>query len=173
MLLAEALAARKDALKQIEDLRERIAAAAVRYEDQDAPIEDPETLVRQLDERLDSMESLTVRINRTNNAARLTFDTRDLSIMEAIALRERLTLEAMARRGAVDAADEATGRGGSARHTRAVMYGAPGRRTKDDIRELAAIDVAVERRIADGLSESVRRLDMALQQKNWTTELVE
>ena len=45
--------------------------------------------------------------------------------------------------------------------------------TKDDIRELAAIDVAVERRIADGLSESVRRLDMALQQKNWTTELVE
>ena len=42
MLLAEALAARKDALKQIEDLRERIAAAAVRYEDQAAPIEDLE-----------------------------------------------------------------------------------------------------------------------------------
>ena len=172
MLLAEALAARKDALKQVEDLRERIAAAAVRYEDQDAPIEDPATLVRQLGERLDSMESLTVRINRTNNAARLTFDARDLSIMEAIALRERLTLEARARRGAVDAVDPSSGSGGASRRARAAIYGAT-RRTKDDIRELPAIDVAVERRIADGLSESVRRLDMVLQQKNWTTELVE
>jgi hypothetical protein len=171
MLLAEALAARKDALKQVEDLRERIAAAAVRYEDQDAPTEDAASLVRQLDERLDAVESLAVRINRTNNAARLTFDTRDLSIMEAIALRERLTLEAKARRGAVEAVDAATGSGGSGRRGRAALFG--GRRTKDDIRELAAIDVSAEREVANRLSESVRRLDIALQQKNWTTELLD
>ena len=41
MLLAEALAAKKDALKEVDDLRERLAAAAVRYEDQDAASEDP------------------------------------------------------------------------------------------------------------------------------------
>jgi hypothetical protein len=170
MLLAEALAARKDALKQVVDLSERLAAAAVRYEDQDGPIEDAATLVGLLDERLDTAESLAVRINRTNNAARLTFDGRDLTIMEAIALRERLTLEARARRGAVEAVEAATGSGSTGRRGRAVPW--TGRRTKDDIRELATIDLPAERRLADGLSETVRRLDMALQQKNWTTELL-
>jgi hypothetical protein len=50
------------------------------------------------------------------------------------------------------------------------MFGS--RRSKDDIREVAVIDVATERRIADGLSETVRRLDVALQRQDWTTELL-
>lgn len=170
MLLAEALAARKDTLKQIEDLRERIAASALHYEDQDRPTESHAELIGELGERLDTLESLSVRINGTNNATRVRFDTRDLSIMEAIALRERLTLEARARRGAVEAVDAATGPG-SGRRGRAWLGSA--RRTKDDIREVAAIDVSAERRVADGLSEAVRRLDLALQQKNWTTEVLE
>ena len=45
MLLAEALAAKKDALQEIADLRERLAAAAVRYEDQGSATEDPAELV--------------------------------------------------------------------------------------------------------------------------------
>ena len=56
MLLAEALAAKKDALKEVEDLRERLAAAAVRYEDQEAS-EDPADLVAKLDDALDRVES--------------------------------------------------------------------------------------------------------------------
>jgi hypothetical protein len=84
MLLAEALAAKKDALKEVEDLRGRLAAAAVRYEDQDAATEDPTDLVAKLDDALDRVESLTVRINKTNNQAQLTFDGRTLSIMEAL-----------------------------------------------------------------------------------------
>ena len=155
-------------LQEIEDLRERIATAAVRYEDQATPVEDPAELVSKLADRLDTFESLSVRINRTNNATRLAFDTRELTIMEAIAFRERLTLEARARRGAVEAVEATTG-AMVGRHGRA-LYGV--RRTKDDIRELATIDVTTERRVADELSETVRRLDLALQQKNWTTELL-
>jgi hypothetical protein len=171
MLLAEALAARKDTLKQLDDPRERIAACAVRYEDQDHPTEDPTELIGELGERLDTLESLSVRINRTNNVIQIRFDGRELSIMEAIALRERLTLETRARRGAVETVEAATGTPGSGRRGRA-FFGAS-RRTKDDIREVAAIDVAAERQVADGLSEAVRRLDLALQQKNWTTEVLE
>jgi hypothetical protein len=170
MLLAEALAARKDALMEIEGLRERLAAAAVRYEDEDAPVDDSAELVRRLTEQLDRLESLSVRINRTNNEVRLAFETRDLSIMEAIALRERLTLEARARRGAVETAEAANGAPAGGRRGRA-MHGT--RRTKDDIREVATIDVTAQRRVADDLSESVRRLDLALQQKNWTTDLID
>ncbi len=168
MLLAEALAARKDALKEVDALRERLAAAAVRYEDQETPVEDPGELVVRLEERLDAFESMSVRINRTNNATLLAFDGRDLTIMEAIALRERLTLEARARHGVVEALEQATGRG--SRNRRGWL---DARRTKDDVREISTVDIATERRAADGLSETVRRLDIALQQRNWTTDLVD
>ena len=170
MLLAEALAAKKDALKEVEDLRERLAAAAVRYEDQEAS-EDPADLVAKLDDALDRMESLTVRINKTNNETRLGFDGRDLSIMEAVALRDRLTMEARIRRGVVDAIDE----GVEARPGRQPQYyaAAPARRSKDDIRKVVAIDYKAARAAADDVSERVRRLDIALQQQNWTVELLD
>lgn len=106
MLLAEALAAKKDALTEVSDLRERLAAAAVRYEDQDAATEDPADLVAKLTDALDRVESLTVRVNRTNNETSLGFDGRNPSIMEAVALRDRLTLEAKIRRGIVEAVEE-------------------------------------------------------------------
>src|SRR5687768_16257459 len=109
MLLAEALAARNDALTQITSLGDRLTAAVLRYEDQSDPPERPRDVVRELAESLDRLESLTVRINRTNNETRLAFDGRDLTVMEAIALRERLTLEAKARRAAVEALERATG----------------------------------------------------------------
>jgi hypothetical protein len=168
MLLAEALAARKDAVAEINGLRDRLTAAVLRYEDEQAPAEDPGALVEALGTSLDRFESLTVRINRTNNATRLAFDGRDLSIMEAVALRERLTLEAKARRGAVEAVEQAVGAGRTGRGRWLA-----GRRTKDELRELPTVDLRAERRVADALSEAVRRLDVALQQRNWTTELLE
>jgi hypothetical protein len=48
-----------------------------------------------------------------------------------------------------------------------------GRRSKDEVRELPTVDVRAERRAADDLSETIRRLDLMLQQRNWTTELLE
>jgi hypothetical protein len=168
MLLAEALAARRDARDQFEDLSDRIAAAAVRYEDQDMPVGDSTKLVGELTARLDTLESLVVRINRTNNGTRLRFDSRDLSIMEAIALRQRLTLEAEARRNMVEAIEDAIG---TYRSGRRGLFGS--RRSKDDVRALPTVDIAAERKVADRLSETVRRLDLALQQKDWTTELLE
>ena len=169
MLLAEALAAKKDALKEVDDLRERLAASAVRYEDQEAS-EDPADLVAKLDDALDRVESLTVRINKTNNETRLGFDGRDLSIMEAVALRDRLVMEARIRRGVVDAIDV----GLEIRPGRQPQYyAAPERRSKDDIRKIVAIDYKAARSAADDVSERVRRLDIALQQQNWTVELLD
>lgn len=166
MLLAEALAARKDAIAEVEALRDRLASSALRYEDQAAG-DDPAELVAHLTSSLDRVESLTVRINQTNNGTRLAFDRRELSIMEAIALRERLTMEARARRAVVEAVERVTG----SRKTGRTWLGE--RRTKDDIRELPTVDPRAERRSVDELSETIRRLDLALQQRNWTTELIE
>ena len=172
MLLAEALAAKKDALKEVTDLRERLAAAAVRYEDQESATEDPTELVAKLDDALDRFESLTVRINQTNNQTRLAFDGRELSIMEAVALRDRLTLEAKARRAVVDAIEE--GLETKSGRAQPAYYGAqPARRSKDDVRKVVTIDFKEARAAADALSERVRRLDIALQQQNWTVEVVD
>ena len=168
MLLAEALASRKDTLVEIEDLRSRLAAAVLRYEDQDPPAESPERLVSLLTAALDRFEGLSVAVNRTNNATRLAFDGRDLSVMEAIAYRERLVMEAKARRGALEEIERATGSGRGGRRG-----WLDARRTKDQLRELPTVDLQSERQAADQLSEAVRRLDLALQQRNWTTELQE
>jgi SMC interacting uncharacterized protein involved in chromosome segregation len=171
MLLAEALAAKKDALKEVNDLRERLAAAAVRYEDQEAASEDPTDLVAKLDHALDRLEGLTVRINKTNNEAQLAFDGRELSIMEAVAFRDRLTLEAKVRRGVVEAIEEGLETKGTPRAT--AYFQQTTRRSKDDVRKVVTIDFKAARDAADGLSERVRRLDIALQQQNWTVELVD
>lgn len=166
MLLAEALAARKDVTKEIESLAARLKAASVRYEDEATSGEDPARVLGQLGQALDRLEDLSVRINRSNNNTKLNFEDRELSVMEAIALRERLLLEAKARRGAVTTIEEATGSGRAARWPSA-------RRAKDDLREIPTVDLREERRAADELSEKVRRLDLAVQQRNWTTELSE
>jgi hypothetical protein len=167
MLLAEALAARKDATATIDALRDRLAAAVLRYEDEEATGDTPAELLAELERSLDRFESLTVRINLTNNATRFAFDGRELSVMEAIALRERLSMGAKARRKAVEALEQATGSGKAGRG----WLG--GRRSKDEVRELPTVDVRAERRAADDLSETIRRLDLMLQQRNWTTELLE
>jgi hypothetical protein len=77
-------------------------------------------------------------------------------------------LEAKARRAAVEEVERATHSGAGGRRG---WLG--NRRTKDDLRELPTVELRAERRAADQLSEAVRRLDLALQQRNWTTELVE
>ena len=172
MLLAEALASKKDALKEVTDLSERLAAAAVRYEDLDAATEDPTELLTKLDTALDRLESLTVKINLTNNQARLAFDGRDLSIMEAVALRDRLVLEARVRRGVVEAIE--AGMETKASSPRPAYYQQPtARRSKDDVRKIVTVDYKAARAAADGLSEQVRRLDIALQQQNWTVQLID
>jgi hypothetical protein len=165
MLLAEALATRKDVVKQIEELSRRLSAAVVRYEDESAPFDDPAQVAGELARALDRLEGLTVQIHRANNHTQLAFDGREMTLMEAVALRERLVLESKARHAAVQAIEQAVGAGGRGRGWLS------GRRAKDDIREVSNVDLAAERRAANGLSETVRRLDMAMQQRNWTTDI--
>jgi hypothetical protein len=47
------------------------------------------------------------------------------------------------------------------------------RRSKDDVRKIVAVDYKAARSAADDVSERVRRLDIALQQQNWTVELLD
>lgn len=166
MLLAEALAARNDAKKIILAAGERLGAAAVRFEDEEVKAKERELAVAEtaFEEAIFRFEMLTVAINLANNAARVPFEGRELSLMEAIARRDAMMFETKQRDAALAAADEALGRARS-------RYGGAERRTKDDVRRLAVGDPAARRAAHDTLARRIRELDLAIQQVNWTTEI--
>lgn len=159
MLLAEALAARKDALEKIKELEDLLGSAMVRDEDERAY--DVAGLMTRFEARLTEYGELTTRINRTNNVATIRFEGRAYTLMEAVALRERLLLEARTRRGAHQEAIDTIGRTG---------YGL---RSKDQVKRVATVDLNRFREATDAISERTRRLDIVMQQANWTTDLVE
>lgn len=157
-VIAEALAQRKDLLNESNDLQTRIVANAVRYEDDDeGDQEDPKELIMRLDVVQAEARKLTVTINEVNNVTRFNFDGENLSLMEAIALRESL----LARQRAYKVLAE-TGKN---------PYRGYGARTKDEIKQVVKIDTKEMRKRADDAASKVRRLDMEIQKVNWATEI--
>ena len=65
MKLAEALILRADLQKRLEQLRQRLILNA-QVQDGEQPAEDPESLLRELDEVTGELESLIRQINLTN-----------------------------------------------------------------------------------------------------------
>jgi hypothetical protein len=164
MFLAEALAARKDALTEIDGLRERIVAAATRYEDDDVTgDESAVALLSRLEELLTQVENLSLRINHTNNRFSLDFEGHALSLVAAIALRDRLLLEQRVRKAVVEGLATALG------HSRHSYE----RRTKDEIRRVTSLKPAEMQAAANAVAARIRRLDLAMQHLNWSTTLVD
>jgi hypothetical protein len=158
-LIAEALATRKDLKNEINDLQTRISANAVKFEDDDdKEAEDPEKLLARLRVALGELQDINVRINETNNETSFKFDNADYTVMEAIAYRERLLIEQRALKSIHDSASVS-------------RYNPYATRTKDEIKTVRRLKVKPLRKEADDLAKTVRRLDMAIQQVNWTTEL--
>jgi hypothetical protein len=159
-LLSEGLADRKATLKEINELEALVVSAAVEYEDTKSS-EDPDELMARLADRVNDFERLTVTINRTNNETPVAFDGEQMTIMQAVARRDALLLRHRATKRIVEAIDEKVYAKG--RYSR---Y-----RTKDDVKLVSKIDPAKARRDNDELAERIRRLDLAIQRVNWTTDL--
>jgi len=152
MRLGEALARRSDLQKRIAQLTGRLQASAV-VQEGDAPPEDPGALLRDLSEMSSELERLIAAINLTNAASRLD-DGR--TVTERLAERDVLRLRQGVLRSAADAVAQA-----SARYSRS------------EIRLARQIDVAAVRREIDDLARQLRELDTAIQEHNWTTELLQ
>jgi hypothetical protein len=99
------------------------------------------------------LERLIAAINLTNAASRLEGGR---TVTEALARRDVLALRQSVLRSAADAVAQA-----SARYSRS------------EIRLTRQIDVAAIRREIDDLARQLRELDTAIQEHNWTTELLE
>ncbi len=151
MKLAEALVERKALKDEIQDLRRRLQRVA-KVQEGDEPVEEPVALLRTIESKLDKLEQLITRINRTNIAARLS-DGRTL--MEAIAERDMLRLQ----RGVLEDLVKAA----TPEHDR---Y------SRNEIRYVPTVKVAEIQKSADQVAKRYRKLDAELQALNWETELL-
>jgi hypothetical protein len=110
-------------------------------------------LFEELDRLTAQLQDLIQRINRTNLQAQLA-DGR--SVTEALARRDILVLRQSVLGQTVEAASE--------RHQR---YG------RAEIRILSTVDIAGLRRQVDDLSRERRELDAAIQETNWSVDVID
>lgn len=152
MKLAEALIARADAEKRIQQLQQRLLRS-VKVQEGDSPPEDPQTLLDEAISIIRNQRVLIQQINRSNAATQ--FDaTRTLT--DALAERDILMKERGMLTFVIDNAAQVQPR-----------YG------RMEIKFISMVDIAQLQSRVDDISRRYRELDSAIQQLNWTIDLIE
>ena len=100
MKLAEALNQRADLQKRIAQLKERLSNN-VKVQEGDQPAENPEDLFSELSNSLKELETMIVRINKTNQETRWNGKT----LTEMIAAKDVLSMHLSTLRSVLDAAN--------------------------------------------------------------------
>lgn len=150
MKLAEALQARSDLQKRMEQLASRLCDNAT-VQEGEAPAEDPGALWAEYEDCASQLEELMARINRTNCETRTAGGT----LTELLAKRDCLKLRTCAYHDFLTSASSLTRRA-----------------TRSEIKIRSAVSVPEYRKRADALSRQLRELDNAIQCANWATELL-
>lgn len=150
MKLAEALLLRSEYQKQIESLRERLYAN-LKVQEGESPAEDPQELLKELDQVLEQLGALIQKINAANNRAVLA-DGRTVSqalVDRDILLRKRNVLSSVAEQSSQQ------------------DY----RLTRTEIKMKSTLSVKELQTSIDRLAKEFRVLDTEIQGINWTTSL--
>jgi len=151
MKLAEALQERADLNRKIDELRRRLNACVLVQEGEE-PVEDPEQLLKEMDESVSRLQALMTMINMTNCRTKVNGKT----LTEIIAEKDSLMLKVSAYRDLAYSASQNTSR---ARGT--------------EIRIRAALKPSDLQKKADEIAREIRILDNMLQETNWKTKLIE
>ncbi|MGH2447785.1 MAG: DIP1984 family protein [Chloroflexota bacterium] len=152
MRLSEGLALRADTQKRIQQLGTRVAASAL-VQEGEAPPEDPQVLLAEMEAALVTLGNLMFRINRTNLQA---------------TLPSGMTLtQALARRDVLQQHHKLLSAIGDAAVPKQARY------SRSEIRMIPTVDVADIRHRADRIAREARELDSAVQEVNWTVDLAE
>jgi hypothetical protein len=150
--LGEALARRGELQQRLAEVRDRLRLIAL-VQEGDQPAEDPEPLLRELEEIASELEELIARINRTNSTATL---ASGMTLTQALARRDVLGLLHGSLRAVADATAQQ-----QARYSRS------------EIRLVRTFDVGAIRARIDQLARERRQLDVEIQNANWTVDLDE
>lgn len=152
MKLAEALITRGDIQKRLAQLQDRLKRSAW-VQEGEKPHEDPAKLRNQVAALIQELQTLIFQINQANMTSRV---DSGMTVTEALALRDAITLHQKILRSVADAASERVDRYGRA-----------------EIRRVPTIDVSQLRDEIDMLAKQRREIDTAIQAVNWATEMSE
>lgn len=150
MKLATALSERADLQKRISDLGVRLNNNA-KVQEGEKPAEEPEVLLKELNDCLLRLEELMARINKTNNMTR----AGDQTITELIAKRDCLKTRVKIMRDFLNASSDMVNR-----------Y------SKTEIKICSTVSVAELQKKVDAWSKQLRETDEKIQELNWLTELI-
>jgi len=150
--LSEALILRGDVQKRLAQLQDRLKRSAW-VQEGEKPHEDPMKLRQQVAALIQQLQALIVQINQANMVTRL---ESGMTLTEALAFRDAITMHQNILRSVADAASE-----------RVERYGAA------EIRRVPTIDVAQFRDEIDRLAKQRREIDTAIQAANWVTDVPE
>ena len=150
MKLAEALSLRKDLQKKIDQLSSRLTQN-VKIQEGDEPAEQPEELLKVLDECLKQLEELILKINITN----LKPERNGRTLTAMMAERDVLTKRISILREAFNAATQTQDR-----------Y------SRTEIKYVSTIDIKALNKQIDHFSQELRKLDMQIQATNFEVDLV-
>lgn len=150
MKLAEALQERADLNRNIEQLKSRLSMNAIAQENE-TPAEDPAALLKELDSSVKRLCELICKINMTN--CHVMKDGK--SITELIAERDTISIKINAYRQLVNSASQ-TGMRARAK----------------EIKIVSTVDVKSIQKKIDAMSKELRQTDNAIQELNWTSELI-
>lgn len=146
MKLAEGLLVRADLLKKIEHLQNRIRPVLIVSDDK-LPQENPVELLGKLRKAIQDLESIIIRINKTNND---TLVEGEGSLMEALAKRDSLKM--------------------LSEKLRNIRYAAQVNNSGETNLK-ATLDIKKLQIEMDQTGRAFRELDSKIQEINWLTEL--
>ena len=152
MKLATALSERAELQRKLTELCARLNNTA-KVQDGEAPAEDPQALLAELDGALVRLEELMARINLTNSSTKTPAE--GVTITELLAKRDCLKKRVQFMRSFLDSASSKVDR-----------Y------SKTEIRVVSTVDVPALQKQVDAASKALRETDEKLQELNWTTELL-
>ena len=151
MKLAEALQERADLNRKIAELRRRLENNVLVQEGEE-PAENPEELLKELNEAVSRLEELMAAINLTNCVTKV----KGMTLTELIAKKDALMIKLSAYQEFVFTAAQSTDR---ARGT--------------EIKVKSLLKASNLQKTADSTAKEVRELDNLLQETNWKTKLIE
>lgn len=149
MKLAELLQQRSDIQTKIRLLNDRIQSN-ITYQEGEAPVEEPNALISELEESEKALEKLVHTINITNTQVVV----EGKSLTEWIAHKDSLKSQINYLSGYLRSASYNTNR----------SY-------RTEIKSICAVDVKALRDKVDSLSAELRKTDNLIQSTNWTTEV--
>jgi len=150
MKLAEALNLRADISMRISQLSERLNANS-KVQEGEQPSEDPMELLAELDRLTEQLSSLISRINLTNSSTVHEGKT----LTEMIAEKDTLSLKSSIIRSFLTAAT-----------VKIERY------SNKEIKIFSTVNIRDMQKRSDELSERIRKLNVSIQQLNWSTELM-